>query len=202
MKTFVGLVALCLLVTVAAQTFRHVYVRWVEPRGSELDRFREKTEKEIAESRSLDELVLLYGDAHTKVKEAEKTRADDTRDYERLQKEPYKSEDQLKRAIKLWEEHRQEIIELQFFWWCGLACLVVGVLATKPAAWLGASFLLLGVLEMIWATWPALRTFGAEPEFDRLLAYKVYYSSATLFLSIVISCVVLRRFAKLSASAR
>ena len=58
------LIAMTVLV---AQTFRDVYVRWMEPRGSVLDRFSTKTEQDISSARSLDQLVALYAAAHQRV---------------------------------------------------------------------------------------------------------------------------------------
>src|SRR5436309_2889778 len=94
-------------VALASQTFRHGYVRWLEPRASVLDKYNTETEKQITTAKSLDELVALYAAAHAKV-EQEKARAAQTEKDEmhriNAEVEPYKSESTLKRAITDWEE--------------------------------------------------------------------------------------------------
>ncbi len=188
MKTFRAILAMMALLVVAGQTFRHVYVKWIEPRDSVLLRFRDPAEQDIAASKSLGELLALYEDARKKVQAADKERAvnqsgESGFDYERHEREPYRSEDQLRRAIEQWEDHNQQIHELHYFWWCGCLCALLGFTVERRLnPWLGLSALVLGFLEMIWATSPAFRTFGAEVEFDRLLTLKTVYSSATLVM--------------------
>ena len=186
MKKFQAIVGMLAVVLVSAQTFRHVYVRWIEPRESVLIRF-EPTKQDIAASKSLDELVVLYEAALEKVKEKDAEPISKTEDlrheYLRHQQEPYKSEEQLKQAILEWESHRQKLVELHFFWWAGLGSIVLGALAYwKSRQWLGVSAFVLGYLEMIWVTCPSFASFGYPVEFDRLLTFKVVYSVATLVL--------------------
>lgn len=195
MRITLAILGMIALLVVTAQTFRHVYVRWVEPRDSILDQFREKTELEIAESKPLDELATLYADAKKKVKEEDEKHEAESKqrpaserdvDYERLQREPYTSERSLQAAITLRESHHRELRELHFFWLCGLFCVLLGFAAYfKLSAWFGTSLLLLGYLEMIWATSPSFRSFGAAQEFDRLLTAKVIYSVLTLLLVLI-----------------
>ena len=58
---------------IGSQTFRHAYVRWLEPRGSVLDKYAAAGEKQAASAKSLEELAALYDQAHKKVEEYEKT---------------------------------------------------------------------------------------------------------------------------------
>ncbi len=120
------------------------------------------------------------------MKEYEKNNPEENQapyDTERWQKEPYKSEWPLKQAIQTWEDHSRQIIELQFFWWCGFLCAIVGgVCYLRIHRWFELSLLLLGFLEMLWATCPAFRIFGNEVEFERLLIWKIVYSVATMAL--------------------
>src|SRR5690348_12993123 len=118
MRITLAILGMLALLIVAAQTFRHVYVRWVEPRHSIMDQFREKTEQEIAESKPLPELAEQYAEVKKKVKEEDakyeeqmKQRPVSERnsDYERLQREPYKSEQLLQNAIDLRERHQREL---------------------------------------------------------------------------------------------
>src|SRR2546423_651334 len=91
--------------TLTAQSFRDVYVKWLEPRGSVLDQFRAKTESDVAHARDLAALVALYRDAHEKVQEYEKTHPPATEfgKYELEDREPYKSEAIIRKAIEEWE---------------------------------------------------------------------------------------------------
>jgi hypothetical protein len=186
MRITQAILVMIALLIIAGQTFRHVYVRWVEPRESVMDQFRDRTEQEIATSKSLDELTALYAEAKKRVDEEEAKRAESDEpesSYERYQREPYKSARQFEDAISEREDHQKQLCELHFFWWCGLASVALGLVAYfKLNAWLGLSLLVLGFCEMIWATAPALRTFDADPEFDRLLTGKVIYSAVSLLL--------------------
>ena len=183
MKTFQRILGMLAVLIVSAQTVRHVYVRWVEPRQSVLDRF-DPTKKDIAASKSLEELVTLYEVAWKKVQEENKVNPPKTEasyDYSRAEREPYKSEAQLKQAIIEWEDHERQLCELHFYWWIGLALVFLGVLAyRRPLHWLGMPGIVLGYLEMIWATSPSLSSFGYPVEFERLLVLKIAYSVAAL----------------------
>jgi hypothetical protein len=188
MKTLQVIFGMLALLIVGAQTFRHIYVLWIEPRGSVLDQF-DSTGKDIAESKSLDELVALYEAAWQKVKEADAAHASDTSSesyFRRREQEPYTSAEKLRQAIEEWESHKRQLCELHFFWWAGFLTVILGVLAYYRATqWLGISGLLLGYLEMIWATSPSFSSLGYPIEFERLLTYKVIYSAVTLGLVLI-----------------
>lgn len=188
MKTLKAIIGLLALLTIMSQMFRHLYVRFVEPRESVLQQF-DQTKQDIAAAKSLEELLALYRPALDKVREEnakEKSDADMSEYYRRMTEEPYKSEDQLRAAILEWEDHHQKLVELHFFWWAGLVALGLGLLAhwkSKPQ--LGLSFFVLGYLEMIWATSPSFQTFGYPLEFERLLTLKVVYSCISTILLLV-----------------
>ena len=57
-----------LAVVLATQTFRHVWVKWIEPKGSVLDEFRRPVEKDLAATKSLDELKAMYAKAKANLK--------------------------------------------------------------------------------------------------------------------------------------
>ena len=180
--------ALIALVILTTQTFRHAYVRWLEPRTSVLDRCAEKVEQDITAAKSLDALVSLYEEAHRKVKEAEKEdakvpKADREELYERLAREPYKSEATVKGAIQTWEQHGKEIYELRFFWTCGLVSILSGIGCYKYfSRWIGIAGIAAGFSEMIYWTAPSFRVFGSEVEFDRLLTQKLIFSVVSWIL--------------------
>jgi hypothetical protein len=179
LRTTLFVVAMTVLV---AQTFRDVYVRWMEPRGSVLDRFNTKTEKDISSAQSLDQLVALYASAHQKVLDYEKTSPPkgEEEDYQKKQREPYASESKVREAINDWEEKSKEIFELHRFWTAGICALVLAVVLAKRDRWVAISLVIVAFSEMIYATCPTIR--GPQPEFDRLLVQKIIFSLLSLVL--------------------
>jgi hypothetical protein len=183
------------LLVLTTQTFRHVYVKWVEPTTSVLDQFNDQTEQDIAAAKSLDELVTLYAEVHRKVKEEDlKTKDAKERDYSRTEREPYKSEWKLRQAIETREGHSKKIFELHFFWACGAGSLVVGLLCYRLVnRWLGIAGVIAGFLEMLWWTAPQFRAFGSGVEFDRLLTQKIIFSLISWVLLVGLWLAVDRR---------
>src|SRR3954467_15994678 len=108
-------------VVLTSQTFRHAYVRWLEPRTSVLDKYNTETDKQIITAKSLEELVRLYDVAHTKVVEGDANITPSEKRERRMsaEAEPYKSESTLKTAISDWEEKSKELRELWSFWLAG-----------------------------------------------------------------------------------
>src|SRR3954465_5886413 len=147
------------MVVLTAQTFRDAYLRWMEPRGSVLDRFDTKTEQDVSSAKSLDELVALYATAHQKVVEFEKANPpkSDEADSQKSQREPYKSESTVREAIKDWEEKSKEMFELHRFWLAGICALVIAVLVARRDRWIAISLLIVAFSEMIYATCPTIR---------------------------------------------
>ena len=189
MTTFKAIICMLAVLVVTSQTLRHVYVRWIEPRESVLIQF-EQTGQEIAEAKSLEELLALYRQALERVREADSKIAqeDDSNKYYRKRKEElYKTEEKLKAAIREWETYRRTLVELHFFWWVGLFSVSIGALLySRSKQWLGMTLFVLGYLEMIWATCPSFQQFGYPLEFERLLNFKVIYSSISLVLLFVV----------------
>ena len=78
------------------------------------------------------------------------------------------------------------MFELRYFWFSGLAFLIIGVFCYKRGSpWLGLTLLIAGFSEMIWATSPSFRG-GTQTEFDRLLTNKIIFSSLSLVLLLAI----------------
>ncbi|MBN1253691.1 MAG: hypothetical protein JXA50_00240 [Deltaproteobacteria bacterium] len=165
------------LVTLSTQTFRHIYVKWLEPRSSVLDKYEEKIEKDIKKSQDLDELLVLYDKAHGKVTVYEKDAKNPyIPDKERHNKEPYKSEYKLKNSIRNWESYSRDIFRLRFFWVCGFLSIVIGSLAyVKFDRWIGIVGLIAGFSEMIYWTCPFNFSY-TNYEFERLLTNKLIFS--------------------------
>ena len=184
MRIFLAIVGLLLLLSLGSQAIRHTFWRLVATQRSVLEPYAELAEQQIAESKSIDELVAHYAAAHSKVQEVkQRDEAKTESEYERLQREPYKSEQLLKGAIETWESHERQIFEVQFLWWAGAVIAVVGALVIwRVEWWLGLSLMILGFIEMAYATCPPFSMGGANEEFVRLLTYKVGYSLAAVVM--------------------
>ena len=165
-------------VILGTQSFRHLYVKWIEPRSSVLDSYREPVDTAIASTTSLDELVAIYEQEHSAVQEYESNPDNPIiPSRERGQTEPYESQWKIERAIRQWEGRTKGIFELRFFWVCGLLSILLGVLCHKKwNAWLGMAAIIAGFSEMAYWTSPLTRSFGGMPEFERLLTNKLLLS--------------------------
>lgn len=191
LRIVILLLAVLVLTTQAA---RHIYVRYIEPRTSVLDRFEETDAKKVIQkATTLDEIVKAYEPARKRVDELDKDLKQElstkTRDeyymYEQKWKEDHKQEyereEELKKAIQEWEDRSKEILELRVFWFFGLAFFLVGVIMLhRGKNWIGTAFLIPGVVEMIWWTSPSFRFVGSPIEFDRLLNNKLGFTLVTL----------------------
>jgi Flp pilus assembly protein TadB len=167
--------------SLSTQLFRHVHVAYVVPRLSVLNKYDEKTEKDIAASQSIEVLLRQYEEARQRIKQLE----DDKTEEEKVKLprvgEPYTSEHKLKEAIQAWESRSREIGELHFFWWCGFLCLFLGLACfLRSNRWLAVAALTAGFIEMIYWTSPTFRVLGGGDEFERLLTWKLVYTSISL----------------------
>jgi len=181
--------AIIAFLILAAQTVRHVYVRWFEPRTSVLDKYDQPLKNQIASADSIDELQHRYDSARKQVESARqelsKTGKKLTDDEEKAL-EPYKSERTLHDTIVEWEEKSKEIHELRFFWLAGLGFYVLGLLTyRKLTRWFGLALLIAAFGEFIYATSPTFLGRSIQ-EFDRLLIYKLVFSVVSLVLLIVV----------------
>ena len=179
----------------STQAVRHIYVRCLEPTGSVLDRCEPPVTADIKRAASLDELLKLYDEAHNKLKAADEKLKDPANgsaqksaeepyvvSARKSEEEPYKSESLLKEAIHDWEGKSKEVFELRYFWFSGVAFLIIGILCYwKDLSWLGLTLLIAGFSEMIWATSPSFRG-TPQSEFDRLLTNKIIFSLISLIL--------------------
>lgn len=183
------------LMLLGTQTFRHIYVKWIQPTGSVLDAYRTETEDEIVASKDLDDLVAVYDEAHKKVEAHEKT--NDTSElppWQRWEEEPYKSKHEAEQAIEQWEAQSRSIFELRFYWLVGLASIMLGIIAYKRVnRWLGMVGIITGFVEMIVWTSPLWRAWGPQGAFDRLLNEKLILSLLAVALLITLWLVHVRR---------
>jgi hypothetical protein len=164
-------------VILSTQSFRHIYVKWIEPRSSVLDPFREPADTAAASATSLDQLVARYQQARAAVQDYETKGNPEVMRHERSETEPYATEMALQNRIEEWEAQSRQIFQLRFFWTIGLLATVLGIWCHQRLnAWLGMAAIIGGFTEMAYWTSPLRRSFGAAMEFERLLSNKLVLS--------------------------
>lgn len=206
MKALRTVLFILAMVCLTTQAVRHIYVRFLEPRTSVLDKYEQtETKKAILKARSLGDLVAQYDVAkkrfdelESEKKKAEEDKTKDERDvfrdkFRELHEVEYDRESELRSAIGQWEQRSKEIHELRVFWLFGFAFFLIGgLLQARGRAWLGISLIIPGVAEMIWWTSPSFGFGGSPVEFDRLLINKLVFTLITLLLLIIGWCVTER----------
>jgi len=168
-------------VVIGTQSFRHVYVKWIEPRASVLEAYRTTADTAIASAASLEELVAMYARAHDLVKQYESRPGNpEIEGYNRRETEPYASEMKLRDEIETWERQTRSMFELRFFWSLGFLSVCLGIVChTRWNAWLGMAAIISGFSEMAYWTSPLSRSSRAMLEFERLLSNKLVLSLIT-----------------------
>jgi hypothetical protein len=188
MKTLQKILAIIAILILVTQTVRHVYLRWLQPRQSVLDKYEQPLKDDIKSAQSLGDLVRKYDEVYKKVQTEKADKSKPSLSYsEKSETEPYKSEIALKEAIRSWESKSKEIHALRFYWFCGLIFLILGaVFYKKFNRWFGLTLMIAAFSEMIYWTSPTF--IGPETrEFDKLLTYKIIFSllSFLLLISVV-----------------
>jgi len=199
--TQITLFVLALLV-LGTQTFRHVYVKWIEPTDSVLDAYRPPIEEEIAASEDLDTLVALYDKAWKNVQAYEESASNDEIEQATMMGlEPYESERAARHAIERWEAQSQSIFQLRFYWLVGLLSIIGGLIAyTRVNRWLGMVGLITGFLEMTVWTSPLWHAWGPQAQFERLLDQKLILSLVSVALLVGLWLWSARRTARKTAA--
>ena len=166
--------------SLSTQSFRHIYVKWIEPEGSILDEFKESYEKKIDSTKTLSELKKLYADAHRRY-EKKDNELDSSYAGRKSLNEIGSEKSSIEQLIRRREERNKEVFELWFFWCCGLFSVIVGIfIFIKLNRWIGMAGLISGFSEMVYWTKPSFRSFGGVPEFETLLNGKLALSIVTL----------------------
>ena len=191
---------LLVILALATQTVRHICVYYVAKQPSVLEKYEKTdTRRVVREAASLEELLALYDPAgkhedelNAMLKEAKAAaKTMDERNFveekfREAHQEEYSRARQLRAAIEDWEHKNEQVFELHFFWAFGIGLFVLGaVLVARGWTWLGMSFIIPGVVEMLWWTSPSISFSGCPVEFDRLLWNKIALSLVTLTVIIV-----------------
>ena len=172
------------LMILGTQTFRHVYVKWIEPTGSVLDKYRPPIAEDVAATEDLDALVALYEPARERVRVYEETATLEDIDLaRRTGREPYRSEQTARDAIERWEAQGRSVFQLRFYWLVGLLSVVGGLLAyARINPWLGMVGIITGFTEMAVWTSPLWHAWGPQAQFERLLNQKLVLSLVSVAL--------------------
>jgi len=188
MKTTLTVLFLIAMLISSTQTFRHVYVKWIEPNNSVLDEFKNEVESDIADAKNLDELVSLYREAQKKVKnyESDSSNPEIERRF-RKDTEPYEAEIKIKKEIEAREYDENQLFKLCFYWSCGLISAFIGIFAFRRInKWLGLSGIIVGFSEMLCWTSPLFHNRLLSQQFEYLLNYKLLFSLTTWILLVVL----------------
>lgn len=188
MKSLKIVIFLLLLITFSTQTFRHIYVRWIEPDKSVLDNYKEKIDKDIEDTINLDELVKLYDTAYDEVKKYENNPNNEEIKYEdRFSTEPYKTKNKIEKSINKIESQNRKLFEFISYWLFGLLSLLIGIIAyIKINKWIGIGSIIAGFSEMAFWTSPLFRSYGPQYAFDLLLNLKLILSILSWALLIIL----------------
>lgn len=184
MRSLQATMFVLVMLVLSTQTFRHVYVKWVEPTGSVLDEFREPVEKDIADSKSLDELKTMYAKAHSAKDAYELGKPLREVDLARRTGQGvYTEADKLREAIERVESQNRSRFQLWFYWLCGLLSAGLGLAAyVRVDRWVGLVGMITGFVEMAVWTSPLWRSRGPQGSFEHLLTLKLVLSFTSMVL--------------------
>ena len=176
------------MLTSTTQTFKHAYVKWVEPTSSVLDEFKNEVESDISNAKNLNDLVVLYKAAEGEVEKYESNSSNPVIEFHnKRDTEPYKSEIKIKTEIENREFDKNQLYKLWFYWLCGMVSLIIGVFTYKNINnWLGLSGIIVGFTEMLCWTSPLFHTHLLSQQFEYLLNYKLIFSFITWILLITL----------------
>lgn len=178
MKTTITVLFLLAVLVSSTQTFRHVYVKWIEPRSSVLDEFRDEVDSNITETESLDELVTLYRNATNEVERYESNLDNPKIDHsKRRHAEPYETQIKIEREISNREFDANQLFKLKLYWACGFVSLLLGIFSfIRVNQWLGLAGVIVGFSEMLFWTSPLFHNRLHSQQFEHLLNYKLLFS--------------------------
>lgn len=172
------------VITVSTQTFRHIYVKFLDKNESILDKYRTDIEVSIYESTDMDQLEQLYIENDSKIKEIENTieKYEEDRDYKQLQAEKRKITSAINRAERLSES----TYKLMIYWTMGFFCVVFGCVSYFfTSKWISLAALISGFSEMMVWTSPLFDRSNTL-NFVELLNMKLVLSIITLILIVTL----------------
>ena len=191
-STMTVLFVIAILIS-STQTFRHIYVKWIHPKSSVLDEFKDKTIIKTESSKNINELMISYREVKKAVQNYEEIngKMDHKYSYEKLSIEPYKTEIEIKNEIISREQDQIQLTQLKFYWIAGLLSLLVGLLTLfRFNGWLGFSGIVVGISEMLVWTSPLFFNKSLNQQFVSLLDYKLTLSVATWLIIVALWLII------------
>jgi len=141
------------LVTLSTQTFRHIYVKYIDPKFSVLDKYKDSIETQVDNTKNIKELEILYKENNDKINKIKKENPDyeKNKEYTDLVSE----KDVIRSGIRKAESLTRSKFELIFYWFFGLASIIIGIIVyILLNKWIGLAGIITGLSEMIVWTSP------------------------------------------------
>ena len=171
---------LIFMIIASTQTFRHIYVKFIEDTASVLDKYKSGIDAEIEQSEDLDELDKLYGVKNEEIKayENENPEYKDKEEYKTLTSDRSK----IQYEIRDTEQLKKSQSKLKYFWIAGFCCVLFGCVSHFfTSKWISLGSLISGFSEMtIWTSplWDISNTLA----YSELLNSKLIFSFLTLIV--------------------
>ena len=185
MKTLQKVLAIAALVVLVAQSVRHTYVRWLEPRTSVLDSYDRPLKSELTAANSLEELVARYEPLRKRAEEERRQRQTQKGSPGVLDESEVGAlspEYEVRQAIEGWEARAKELNGVRYYCVVGLVLLAVGIATFRWGnIWVGLAVEISAFSEFIYWTSPTFFGGGGR-EFDKLLSCKLFFSVAAIAL--------------------
>ena len=187
MRTFQKVLFMIAFLVLMIFTIRNVFVRYLMPMESVLDKYDRPIRNEIRQAKSLDELATRYETVKREIDAQEKGKSsEEIKKIREQNKNLYDDQSRIRSAIVDWEFKSLKIYEMRFYWGIGVICLIVGLLCYfKWSRWLGLSLIVLGFCEMIY--WSSPTFFGGSWEAARLITQKIILSTVCLGLLFLVA---------------
>lgn len=194
-------------------TTHHIYLRYFEPRTSVLDKYTQPKQEDIQAAASLDELLKMYDKAHQEGEALRRERCSLPPPFSASSsstppsptpltprpptiapaplgpvindEEHTNREKSLETAIREWESCSRDIFQIKFYWCFGFALVLVGMAIHRFSPWGGLILRNIGFFEMIYWTAPMFLDWKTR-EADRLLTNKIFLSSLTLLILVIV----------------
>lgn len=170
-------------IIISTQTFNHIFVKFIEPRFSITDNYKEDFEKEIDRSESLRELEKMYKPVIESINNIKKSNPDyrNSDEYKELKSK----KEELERVIQRTESILIEKKKVIFYWLFGLFSISAGIfIHSRISSWIGISAIITGFCEMI--TWTSPLYHSHVKGYYEVITLKLVFSIFTLILIILL----------------
>ena len=165
--------------TLSTQMVHYTYKRFNLPSTSVLDK---KVDSEIVNINSLDALHKRFKKAEIAVKAFEKTKnSAELKRVNKYREQVYVTQRKLRNAIKTWEGNARKRKKMIFYWFGGLFLFMLGIaIYYFRKLWVGLSFIIAGVSEMIWWSSPSFSYTGSTSRLAHLLTTQLVLTVASM----------------------